>query len=529
MEAQRLGAAVYGVDVDPLAVFITSHQLEHLDIVEFSEVAAALLAYLTERFDARYGLSSEDRVPLHYFYLRRVTCPACGETEVMRKNLAIARDLGRDGAVVRDSAIVAFCPECFSLHEVGAKRKVIDCCGRRHRLYEGNFSHGRYRCGCGEASTNEGLRTAMSPRVLIAVEETDPAGRRKIRPPAPNEVAHEVADRQQLVEEDARLVLPRAALSPMLKRHKPGIYGFDSMDSLFSPGQLLFFGTAFRWLAEQSLSHRTRSALALALSNALASNNLLCGYATDYGRLAQLFSVRDYSLPVLTVELNPLHPKAGRGTLPATVRRVSASKRDSSSHDARDASVHVADAAAVTWPEIGGLDIVMTDPPYFDYIAYSDLSEFFRVWLGAAGIIDHDLTGTPLYEGVSSRDDFSNRLGESFKRAASQLKPGGLMAFTYHATTTRGWDALADAITGASLVVTEAFPLWADAKSPGHGHDGNVEYDIVLCCRPAETSTWTRFSTEAWVSRFANTKISAADRAAWSLAVQALNEYAKVD
>ena len=47
----------------------------------------------------------------------------------------------------------------------------------------------------------------------------------------------------------------------------------------------------------------------------------LCGYATDYGRLSPLFSVRGYSLPALAVELNPLNLKSGRGTIAACIER----------------------------------------------------------------------------------------------------------------------------------------------------------------------------------------------------------------
>lgn len=526
VEAQRLGAAAYGVDVDPLAVLINEHELEHLDEQEYVAASSALLSYLGAKITTLYPRASGDCLPLHYFYLRRVTCPECDQQQLLYKSLILARDVGRVGAVVRDVKVSAFCPVCLTVHNLTADRKTVVCCSRRFSLELGTFVRGSLECSCGHRARNEQLRSGLEDRVLIAVEETRSDGRRVIRAPSSDEAAQRRPDLVRLRRDEAKLVLPREALSGDLKAHKPGIYGFDAMDELFSPRQRIVFGTAFGWLRDQAFSRRVKVALALALSNALSSNNVLCGYATDYGRLAPLFSVRDYSLPILSVELNPLHPSAGRGTIPAMLRRVANSKCATGTSYLRDASVQVADSASFVWPDTDGFDIVMTDPPYFDYIAYSDLSLFFRVWLGAAGIIEHTLTGRPLYSGAASRDDFASRLGDSFAQATRKLKPGGVLVFTYHATTQRGWQAVASAIKLAGLALSAAFPVWADGKSPGHGHNGNVEYDIVLCCRAKSNCAWTRVSSETWLALFPTTSIGVADQDAWSVASAELNNYA---
>lgn len=528
VEAQRLGAATYGVDVDPLAVLITEHELSPLDVTEFNAAAQSLMQHLNGKFAEHYKSAGEYEVPLHYFYLRRVTCPQCTRQDLLYKSLVIVRDVGRKGAVVRESAMSAFCPECLALHQLAKDRKVVVCCGRRKPLTSATYSDGRFVCSCGARSTHEQLQTGGAPRILIAVEVTDKLGRcRTLRRPTIAECVQESSDRIALAAVESDLVLPRTGLPRQLKAHKPGIYGFNTMDELFSPRQLLVIGTAFRWLSVQSLSPRVKSALALALSNSLASNNLLCGYARDYGRLSPLFGVRDYSMPALSVELNPLHDRAGRGTIPAMMRRVAASKSTGETDIARDAWVHVGDASVANWPDTGGIDLVMTDPPYFDYIAYSDLSYFFRAWLSAAAVVDDGMEGTPLYENNASLDAFAARLAASFARVTHNLKADGLVVFTYHATTERGWRAVASALHEAKLAVTAAFPVWADAKSPGHGHCGNIEYDIVLCCRKTAQAQWLVILDETWLTLYPNTIISATDRQAWSIACRELNAFAR--
>lgn len=523
VESQRLGAAVYGVDVDPLAALITEHELTHLDGTEFAAAAQSLLTHLRALSAEYFPPATDDEVPLHYFYLRQATCRACGHEDLIYKSLVIARDLGKDGGVVRDAEVTAFCPYCRQLHYVGRERMVLSCCGKRPRLLKGTYRRGKYHCPrCQTEQTHEQLKTARQPRILLAVESTVQGGRRVLRQPTDAEAAQEERDAKLLDDLRSSLIIPDSQLLGGLRRHKPGIYGFTTFASLFSPRQLIVFGSALRWLADQPLSDRAKRAISLGISNALASNNLLCGYAVDYGRLSQLFSVRDYSMPTMSVELNPLHPRAGRGTLTATLRRVLASKDSSAVHDTRDAAVQAVDATEATWPDIGGFDVVMTDPPYYDYIAYSDLSQFFRIWLAEAGVIDAAMTGQPLYEGLSSRASFSERLGAVLRNVTAHLKPGGIVVFTYHATSRDGWRAVVQAIKSAELAVTAAFPLWADGKSPGHAHEGNTEYDVVFCCRPASAHAWKSPAMSDWLAMFENKSISHADRAAWEMAIAEL-------
>jgi adenine-specific DNA methylase len=183
----------------------------------------------------------------------------------------------------------------------------------------------------------------------------------------------------------------------------------------------------------------------------------------------------------------------------------------------------VADATAANWPDVGGFDVVMTDPPYFDYIAYSDLSMFFRVWLDASGLSTGKFDGKPLYSGSESKDAFAERLGESLQRVSAHLKPDGLVAFTYHASTREGWWAAVAGVRAAGLTITAAFPVWADAKSPGHGHAGNIEYDVVFCCRPAGAATPAKVSAAAWEATFQPEGVPTADLASWSLACEEIN------
>jgi putative DNA methylase len=518
VEAARLGADVTGIDVDPLAVLIAREELAKLgDPDAFRTAADELLAYMRDCCGELYGIQPDQPEPLHFFYLRRVTCEDCETESLLYRTPVIARDVGKNGGVVRRRGAEVFCPDCRELRHVPEGRKAFRCCGHLHRLDTGTYERAAHTCpGCGTRRKHEHLKTGLLPRELIAVEETVEGERRRIRPPTPEDLSL-IATADGIAADFADRV-PVAELKG-IDAGRPLLYGLNRVADLFTGRQQVVFASAFDWIDGQDLPAPIITRLRLGVSNALSANNLLCGYATDYGRLAPLFmGVRSYAMPVLSVELNPLHPQAGRGTLAATLRRVQRSllaethrhvhnaesgEIEEKTFTARRASRHhvVCQSADRSFPQkLGRCDAIVTDPPYFDFIAYSDLSLLYRAWLWPDAE-DGSLGGRPIYPvGDDPVEDFATRLGRSFGKAASSLKDGGSLTFTFHSTNPDAWTALSGALQRAKLWVTAVFPVWTDARAAAHAHPGNCEWDGVFTCRPARAGKPPRLATtvEQW-------------------------------
>jgi adenine-specific DNA methylase len=310
-------------------------------------------------------------------------------------------------------------------------------------------------------------------------------------------------------------------------------YGFERVSDLFSRRQAACFAAAFDWIARAEIADSVRDSLRLAVSNALSSNNLLCGYATSYGRIAPLFvGVRAYSMPVLAVELNPLHPSAGRGTLSATLRRIATASTDTVRRHARNPesgtiqahnfrarrSVRTAlscrSADRGLPKKLGKLSLAISDPPYFDYISYSDLSLFFRAWHRSSGRSDA-LAGAPIYPvGPEAATTFENRLATAFSKVRQRLCEQAVFCFTFHSTKKAAWTALGLALHRAQFGVAAVFPVWADARAGSHSHAGNCEWDLVFVCRPQEKKLNAALpeTIDGWISNLAPLSISAADK-----------------
>jgi putative DNA methylase len=135
----------------------------------------------------------------------------------------------------------------------------------------------------------------------------------------------------------------------------------------------------------------------------------------------------------------------------------------------------------------GSVDAVITDPPFFDNVHYSQLADFFHVWqrhfLGddrapattrAAGEVQH-----------SDAAAFTERLGAVWRECCRVLKDDGLLVFTYHHSRAEGWASILAALMDAGFVIAAAHPIKSEMSvaTPKHQAREPIDLDIILVCR----------------------------------------------
>lgn len=160
------------------------------------------------------------------------------------------------------------------------------------------------------------------------------------------------------------------------------------------------------------------------------------------------------------------------------------------------------------------LDLIITDPPFGGLLHYSELSDFFYVWLrklaGQSYPEYFQTEYTPKsMEAVANKarepedpDGFYKRLltacwSESFR----VLKPGGILAFTFHHSDDAPWVAVLESLFDAGFYLEATFPIRSD-ETKGEGQFGSksIEYDIVHVCRKRvdepKAVSWARMRRE---------------------------------
>lgn len=165
-------------------------------------------------------------------------------------------------------------------------------------------------------------------------------------------------------------------------------------------------------------------------------------------------------------------------------------------------------------------DLVITDPPFGGLLHYSELSDFFHVWLRLALKDRYPREFLPEYtpkalEAVANRtrhpgpgeaDAFYQRLlTQSWQEANRVLKPGGILAFTFHHSEDDPWVAVLESLFEAGFYLEATYPIRSDetkgeGAKPGTFGSQQIEYDIIHVCRKrTETPkpvSWARMRRE---------------------------------
>jgi adenine-specific DNA methylase len=143
------------------------------------------------------------------------------------------------------------------------------------------------------------------------------------------------------------------------------------------------------------------------------------------------------------------------------------------------------------------LDLVITDPPFGGLLHYSELSDFFYVWLRLVlkdkypDYFRAEYTPKSL-EAVANKarepedpDGFYQRLlTQCWREAHRALKPSGILAFTFHHSEDEPWVAVLESLFDAGYYLEATYPIRSD-ETKGDGEFGSktIEYDIIHVCR----------------------------------------------
>jgi putative DNA methylase len=162
-----------------------------------------------------------------------------------------------------------------------------------------------------------------------------------------------------------------------------------------------------------------------------------------------------------------------------------------------DVAVYQGSSTDLSQLEDGSLDLVVTDPPFGGLLHYSELSDFFYVWLRLALKSKYPAIFGPEYtpkslEAVANRarepedpDGFYQRLlTQCWREAHRALKPSGILAFTFHHSEDEPWVAVLESLFDAGYYLEATYPIRSD-ETKGEGEFGSktIEYDIIHVCR----------------------------------------------
>jgi putative DNA methylase len=150
------------------------------------------------------------------------------------------------------------------------------------------------------------------------------------------------------------------------------------------------------------------------------------------------------------------------------------------------------------------VDVVITDPPYYDMIEYADASDLFHVWLKRVLFdIEPDLFGPDAQQrdGLQDKNQeiivrrvhepnrikhdtefYESMLAKSFTEARRVLKPDGHLVVVFGHSDPDAWRRLLGALQTAGFVVTSAWPSRTETATTGVA---SIKVTVTIGCRVA--------------------------------------------
>jgi len=354
--------------------------------------------------------------------------------------------------------------------------------------------------------------------------------------PADDARAIEAAQREWESRKDSDLAgywpgsaLPYGFMTHLLNGGIPN-HGFTHWWTMFNPRQLLVNAQLLKAINEVGADkHRweTREFVLGAFQQYLRNQNMFCFWDIGYDKLVPHMSNNNYHPKSSTVE-NCVFPKLGRGNwetctstlletlewrdapwdlvsneyLAGAVPTLAGDLKGKSEKAYPADSVLSASllcGSATDLPELktSSYDLVVTDPPFGGLLHYSELADFFYVWLRLVLKLPYpdqfSAEHTPkTLEAVSNRarhpedaDAYYQRLlTASWQEANRILKPGGMLVFTFHHSEDAPWVSVLESLFDAGFYLEATYPIRSD-ETKGEGEFGSrkIEYDIVHVCR----------------------------------------------
>ncbi len=538
LEALRLGCQTYASDLNPVAVLIEKAVLEfpqkygcpQTDSSPSAQATTAphgsgpqnpllddvkrwgqwVLQEAKKELECFYPVGSNGERPVGFIWARTVRCqnPSCrAEIPLMRqtwlinkpnKKLALRLVLhqGRVDFELAEDAAIDFDPE---IGRVARAKVICPCCGS----------------GLTDKKVRAQFQAGQAGERMVAVVAHRPGQSGKL---------------YRLASEDDMQVFTAAATALKAKREalyaqwgldpvpdeqiqmtgrgqiSTPIYGMTAFGHLFNQRQLLALITftekvrlahtqMCRYGYAEDYAKAVTTYLALTVNMQAAFCNVLARWENTSEAIKHLYGRQALGMLWDYVECNPFSNSSGSLE---TGREYQFKVIQHCAQTGRPATIVQTSATTLPYPD-NFFDAVITDPPYYDNVPYSHLSDFFYVWLKrSVGYLYPELFMTPLtpkqLECVQdparhgskqkAKEFFEETLTQAFCEMYRVLKPEGIAVIVYAHKSTEGWETVINALLRSGLYLTAAWPLNTEMHTRLNSQEtASLASSIYMVCR----------------------------------------------
>lgn len=567
LEAMRLGCETFASDLNPVACFILKVMLEDIPrhepslATEFKEAGKEIHQKIKEDLSDLYPLDSDGSIPVAYLWARTVRCeaPECGSEIPLLNSMWLCNKPKRKWALRLNTAkLDTSSPSIgFEIFQPSSDKEV---------LHTGTVSKAKATClCCGIVLSPERVRIQLSEQKGGADVIFDSTGKRiggalitavvTLKPNAKGRHYRLATQEDYVAVKRSQLLLneilnqckeegsieecpfPDEPLPPIgTLGFRVQRYGMMKWGDLFSARQKL--GLISLVSLVRKYPEKLIYLLAVAVNRTANSNTSLSTWLASGEEIKNVFARQ--ALPIVW--------DFGESNITADTSRSWTSAISSIENVLNwlswaeiSGQVQQVDATDHPLPDQSA-QIWFTDPPYYNAIPYSDLSDFFLVWLKRT-LSDYpflpdqfdsknllspksrEIVQDETRESngrVKDRDFFENAMSESFAEGRRVLSEDGIGSVIFAHKTTDGWEALLSGMINGGWIVTASWPIATEMGQRMRAKDSAaLATSVHLVCRPrpedAPVGDWADVLRELpkrvgdWMERLQGEGIRGAD------------------
>jgi adenine-specific DNA methylase len=299
--------------------------------------------------------------------------------------------------------------------------------------------------------------------------------------------------------------------------NRVGLYGFKTWQDMFTPRQAMALAVfakhtreAVALVRESSpdIAEGVCSYLAVALDRLADRSSAICTWTINYDQIRNTFA--RFALPmawdlaecVTTGEVSGGYP----GQVDLVARYIDLALAKTGMQSSPNI---VCQSALQTGVGAGDLDAVVTDPPYYAAIPYSDLMDFFYIWLrrtlsGLTPEMDSifsqklapkwnsDQADGELVDDESrfggnkaaSKRAYEDGMAKAFQRACERLTNDGRLVIVFANKSVDAWETLVGALIRGGATVTASWPIQTEREARSRGQaSAALSSSVWIVCR----------------------------------------------
>jgi adenine-specific DNA methylase len=526
VNALRFGGKVIGVDLNPVAWFITKNELQLPELKEYimeypKEQIIDMLKkeffkieksvgneikelYSTEIYDNDKKIKKNVDI-MYVLWVKKAICPKCGRYVRLFPNNIVARFHKKNFHNYK------VCYNCGNLIKGNEENSICSNCNSNFNnqpAYKGR----KFTCtACGASCSivkdiMKKTKKTLSTEIYAIQYYDNDTKKQGFKIPDKNDLDkyNEVKEKVINLLELNMKFIPQSKIPQGYNTKQVQNHNYNFWREMFNYRQIYCLSRILEEISKIS-DNRLRELFLCVFSNTINTNNMFCIYNSQYGKIEPLFGDHHMAPVMNPVENNVWGTKLGRGTFIKNFKGLIESKKFNESPYERlninDKNINIVlenekfhSRFAESFDELkfgekntlikcqgsqdlsflpsNSIDAVITDPPYYSAINYGEISEFFYTWERLILKDSYEFfkpEHIPCNDEVTvneskgiTKEEYKNKLSVCFKETNRVLKKKSPLILTYNNSSTEGWCLLLEALIDADFIVEKTYPIYTE-------------------------------------------------------------------